>query len=80
MKFLTDGIDLNAIDAAEPDIHDMHYIPDHIQLGGQLKVCLQESEVEQTVFGDFTKLFDASLQTIDLSMWPDTIRYANDCA
>jgi hypothetical protein len=43
-------------------------------MSNQLKMCLQESEVEQTIFGDFTKLFDASLQSIDLDLWPQTIK------
>jgi len=55
LKFLADGFELNSIDAADPDISDAHTIPDHIQLANQVKMCLQESEVEQTFFGDFRK-------------------------
>uniref|UniRef100_A0A914EKJ8 Uncharacterized protein n=1 Tax=Acrobeloides nanus TaxID=290746 RepID=A0A914EKJ8_9BILA len=74
IKYLSEGIELNPIDAADPDLADMHPIPDHIFMSNQLKMCLQESEVEQTIFGDFTKLFDASLQSIDLDLWPQTIK------
>uniref|UniRef100_A0A915DDG6 Uncharacterized protein n=1 Tax=Ditylenchus dipsaci TaxID=166011 RepID=A0A915DDG6_9BILA len=74
IKFLSEGIDLNPIDAADPELADAHPIPDHIQLSNQLKMCLQESEVEQTIFGDFTKLFDSSLCSIGLENWAETMR------
>ncbi|KAI1714927.1 ABC-type uncharacterized transport system domain-containing protein [Ditylenchus destructor] len=40
----------------------------------QLKMCLQESEVEQTMLGDFTKLFDTSLCNIGLNNWAESIK------
>uniref|UniRef100_A0A914H4Z0 Uncharacterized protein n=1 Tax=Globodera rostochiensis TaxID=31243 RepID=A0A914H4Z0_GLORO len=74
IKFLSDGFELNQIDAAEPDIADFHTIPDNLRLSGQLKMCLQESEIEQTFTGDFTKLFDNSLCSVSLEHWPEAIR------
>lgn len=41
MKWLTDGIDLNSIDAADPDLIDPHSIPDVVHMSGKLKACLQ---------------------------------------
>lgn len=75
MKYLSEGFDLNPIDATDPELADPHSIPDHIQLSSQLKMCLQESEVEQTLFGDFTKLFDLSLASIGLENWPEAMRF-----
>ena len=74
LKFLADGFELNQIDAAEPEVADPHPIPDNLQLSNQLKSCLQESELEQTFFGDFTKFFDQSLCAISLDAWPEAIR------
>jgi hypothetical protein len=93
VKFLSDGFELNQIDAAEPEIADMHPIPDNVQLSSclynypvrnipmhfldQLKLCLQESELEQTFFGDFSKLFDQSLCAITLDNWPEAMRFVH---
>ncbi|KAL3087559.1 hypothetical protein niasHT_024952 [Heterodera trifolii] len=74
VKFLSDGFELNQIDAAEPNISDFHPIPDNLQLSSQPKMCLQESEIEQTFTGDITKLFDTSLSSISLEHWPEAIR------
>ncbi|KAK0411029.1 hypothetical protein QR680_005440 [Steinernema hermaphroditum] len=73
VKYLTENLDLNQIDAADPDLADPNPIPDLIYLSEQIKVCLQEGEMDHGVAGDFTKLFDASLHSIDLDMWPTTI-------
>jgi intraflagellar transport protein 52 len=74
MKYLTEELELNSIDAADPDIADMNTIPDHIQLSRTIKMCLQESEVEQSVHGDFVKLPDSTLQFIGLENWPEAIK------
>jgi intraflagellar transport protein 52 len=67
-------VELNSIDAADPDIADMHTIPDTLQLSSSLKMCLQESEIEQAAHGDFIKLLDSTLQYIGLENWPEAIK------
>ncbi|KAM3717720.1 Intraflagellar transport protein [Dirofilaria immitis] len=74
MKYLTEGFTLNAVDSKEPDLKDMHPIPDHISLSEKIKVCLQEGEYEMNASSDFLKYFDISLYAMDLSIWPKTIR------
>uniref|UniRef100_A0A7E4WBK4 ABC_transp_aux domain-containing protein n=1 Tax=Panagrellus redivivus TaxID=6233 RepID=A0A7E4WBK4_PANRE len=74
MKLLSEGIDLNPIDAADPEISDNRCVPDHIRLSGQLKTCLQELELDAGAGGDFMRSFDSSLYSIDLDMWPEVIR------
>uniref|UniRef100_A0A915PKW0 ABC-type uncharacterized transport system domain-containing protein n=1 Tax=Setaria digitata TaxID=48799 RepID=A0A915PKW0_9BILA len=74
MKYATEDFALNVIDSKEPDLMDMHPIPDHIYLSEKIKVCLQESEYEMNETGDFLKYFDMSLYAMDLSVWPKTIR------
>uniref|UniRef100_A0A915ACJ2 Uncharacterized protein n=1 Tax=Parascaris univalens TaxID=6257 RepID=A0A915ACJ2_PARUN len=73
MKYLTEGLTLNQLDSNEPDLTDAHPIPDHIYLSEQIKVCLQEGDFETVQSGDFMKLFDTTLYTMDLSMWPKSI-------
>jgi intraflagellar transport protein 52 len=72
-QFLIGDLTLNAIDASDPELSDAHTIPDHVQLSSQMKVCLQEGELEMPT-NDFTKLFDASLHAMDLALWPKCIR------
>jgi intraflagellar transport protein 52 len=68
---------LNQIDSHDPDLSDAHPIPDQISLSNQVKICLQEGEVDMTMQGgDFTKLFDSSLHSLDLSLWPKALRYS----
>lgn len=38
MEYLLNGMNLNKIDATEPEIMDYHMIPDHLSLSNQLKV------------------------------------------
>jgi intraflagellar transport protein 52 len=73
-QFLTGDLSLNAIDASDPEISDNHPIPDHMQLASQLKVCLQEGEMELPT-RDLTKLFDGSLHAMDLAMLPKCMRF-----
>ncbi|KHN76535.1 Intraflagellar transport protein 52 -like protein [Toxocara canis] len=73
LKYLTEGLMLNQLDSSEPDLADEHPIPDHIYLSEQIKVCLQEGDFEAVQSGDFMKLFDTSLHTMDLSMWAKSI-------
>uniref|UniRef100_A0A0M3J5G2 Osm-6 protein (inferred by orthology to a C. elegans protein) n=1 Tax=Anisakis simplex TaxID=6269 RepID=A0A0M3J5G2_ANISI len=74
LKYLTEGIVLNQLDSNEPDLADAHPIPDHIYLSEQVKVCLQEGDFEVVQSSDFMKLFDTTLHTMDLSIWPKTIK------
>ncbi|EJW86772.1 hypothetical protein WUBG_02319 [Wuchereria bancrofti] len=74
MKYVTEGFALNTVDSKEPDLIDMHHIPDHIDLSEKIKVCLQEDEYEMNQSSDFLKYFDISLYAMDLSVWPKTIR------
>uniref|UniRef100_A0A0M3IR44 Intraflagellar transport protein 52 homolog n=1 Tax=Ascaris lumbricoides TaxID=6252 RepID=A0A0M3IR44_ASCLU len=73
LKYLTEGLTLNQVDSNEPDLADAHPIPDHIYLSEQIKVCLQEGDFETVQTGDFMKLFDTTLHTMDLSMWAKSI-------
>uniref|UniRef100_A0AC34RES2 ABC-type uncharacterized transport system domain-containing protein n=1 Tax=Panagrolaimus sp. JU765 TaxID=591449 RepID=A0AC34RES2_9BILA len=73
MRLLGEGLDLNPIDAAEPEINDARCIPDHIVMSNTLKSCLQESELEAGIGPDFMKAFDSSLYSLDLEMWPEVI-------
>lgn len=41
IKWLADGMELNAIDAADPDLLDPHSIPDIMHMSKKLKMCLQ---------------------------------------
>lgn len=74
MRLLGEGLDLNPIDASEPEINDARCIPDHIFMSNTLKSCLQESELEAGIGPDFMKAFDSSLYSLDLEMWPEVIK------
>ncbi|KAF7631148.1 Intraflagellar transport protein 52 [Meloidogyne graminicola] len=74
LKFLSGSIELNQIDAAEPNITDYQPIPDNLLLSNKLKLCLQENEYDNNYFGDFIKLFDQSLSSISLEDWPEAKR------
>ncbi|ORY18450.1 hypothetical protein LY90DRAFT_435610 [Neocallimastix californiae] len=67
----TDKIELNSIDANEPDIADYHYLPETIQLSNTLKSCLQESD---EIPKDFTTMFDTHLFKLDTSLIPEAIK------
>jgi len=67
----TDKIELNSIDANEPDIADYHYLPETIQLSNTLKSCLQESD---EIPKDFTTMFDTRLFKLDTSLIPEAIK------
>ena len=47
-------MELNSIDADDPEISDYNMIPDTTVLADRLRVCLQESD---EVPSDFTRLF-----------------------
>lgn len=65
------GIELNKIDAEDPDISDYNMIPDTCKLADQLRVCLQESD---EVPADYTRLFDTRLYSISTSLVPAAIK------
>ncbi|KAJ3417559.1 Intraflagellar transport protein 52 [Chytridiales sp. JEL 0842] len=72
INFLTtDKIQLNPIDASEPDISDYHYLPDTAKLADTVRSCLQESE---ELPKDFTTLFDVNLFKFDTSLIPDALK------
>ncbi|CAJ0581929.1 unnamed protein product, partial [Mesorhabditis spiculigera] len=73
MEYLVNGLALNKIDSAEPEINDYNPIPDHIHLSEQPKVCLQEGEFDVQIGGDFLRLFDSTISSFDLSTWPAVI-------
>lgn len=72
---MTDGFTLNDIDAANPDLQDQNTIPNHIQLSTELKMCLQENELEHVNIGrDLIKIFESTITSIGLDKWPKAIK------
>lgn len=70
-------IELNTIDAKNPDVNDYHYLPDTEALANKMKPCLQESE---ELPRDFTSLFDDKLFKYDVDMVPEAVKlYAVRC-
>ena len=65
------GLELNRIDAEDPEISDYNMIPDTCKLADQLRVCLQESD---EVPSDYTRLFDTRLYSISTSLVPAAIK------
>jgi len=66
----TQSVQLDAIDADDPTITDMHYLPHTAKLSEQLRTCLQEGD---DIPRDFTTLFDHSLHGIGTSLVPDAL-------
>eukprot|EP00048_Salpingoeca_helianthica_P016094 m.230426 g.230426 ORF g.230426 m.230426 type:complete len:418 (-) comp18009_c0_seq1:218-1471(-) len=64
-------IQLNAIDAQNPDVPDNVYLPDTAKLAEQLRVCLQEGD---EVPRDFTTLADRTLFGISTAAIPAAVR------
>ncbi|XP_031570684.1 intraflagellar transport protein 52 homolog [Actinia tenebrosa] len=67
----TNDLQLNSIDAEDPEISDYHYIPDTSNLAERLRVCLQEGD---EIPRDFSKMFDNELYKLDTSVVPDVIK------
>ena len=65
------GLELNRIDAEDPEISDYNMIPDTCKLADQLRVCLQESD---EIPADYTRLFDTRLYSISTSLVPAAIK------
>ncbi|CAJ1051804.1 LOW QUALITY PROTEIN: intraflagellar transport protein 52 homolog [Xyrichtys novacula] len=68
---MTDNIELNQIDAKDPEITDYTMLPDTGCLSEQLRVCLQEGDENPR---DFTSLFDMSLCHFTTDTLPQVIR------
>ncbi|KAI9104636.1 hypothetical protein DFS34DRAFT_641900 [Phlyctochytrium arcticum] len=71
----TDKIQLNSIDANEPDVSDYYYLPETAQLSETVRSCLQETE---ELPKDFTTLFDMNLFKFDTSLIPAAVRLYDD--
>ncbi|XP_037534607.1 intraflagellar transport protein 52 homolog [Nematolebias whitei] len=67
---MTDNIQLNQIDAEDPDMTDYTMLPDTGRLSGQLRVCLQEGDENPR---DFTSLFNRSLFNLSTDTLPHVI-------
>ncbi|CAJ1051803.1 LOW QUALITY PROTEIN: intraflagellar transport protein 52 homolog [Xyrichtys novacula] len=67
---MTDNIELNQIDAKDPEITDYTMLPDTGCLSEQLRVCLQEGDENPR---DFTSLFDMSLCHFTTDTLPQVI-------
>ncbi|KAL0583956.1 hypothetical protein ABG067_006224 [Albugo candida] len=59
------SIQLDPVDAEDPDIYDYNRLPDTQALSERLRSCMQESE---DLPKDFTQLFDSSLFKFDTSL------------
>ncbi|XP_053309864.1 intraflagellar transport protein 52 homolog [Spea bombifrons] len=72
MQWLTtDDIQLNQIDAEDPEISDYTMLPDTNKLSQHLRVCLQEGDENPR---DFTTLFDMSIFGLDTSSLSKVIK------
>lgn len=67
---ITDNIQLNQIDAEDPEITDYTMLPDTGCLSERLRVCLQEGDENPR---DFTSLFDMSLLKLSTNTLPQVI-------
>eukprot|EP00698_Gefionella_okellyi_P006079 TRINITY_DN15544_c0_g1_i1.p1 TRINITY_DN15544_c0_g1~~TRINITY_DN15544_c0_g1_i1.p1 ORF type:complete len:457 (+),score=98.56 TRINITY_DN15544_c0_g1_i1:63-1373(+) len=70
-KWLCGNYKLNAIEAEDPDVHDLHMLPDTPALAERVRCCLQESE---ELPRDFSQLFDDELFRFDVSLIPEVIQ------
>ncbi|XP_078411148.1 intraflagellar transport protein 52 homolog isoform X2 [Cetorhinus maximus] len=66
----TNEIQLNQIDAEDPEISDYTMLPDTAKLSDRLRVCLQEGDENPR---DFTTLFDMSVFKLDTMALPKVI-------
>ncbi|KAJ9505439.1 hypothetical protein QJQ45_024802, partial [Haematococcus lacustris] len=61
---------LNLVDAEEPDVSDLKFLPDTASLASKFKGCLQEGE---EIPRDWMSLFDDSLFKLDTRLIPDAV-------
>ncbi|XP_063680578.1 intraflagellar transport protein 52 homolog [Bolinopsis microptera] len=72
IDYLTsEKVNLNSIDAEDPEISDYQFLPDTPKLADRLKACLQEGD---EIPRDFTKIFEHSLYKLDNALVPKVIR------
>ncbi|KAI8847275.1 hypothetical protein BC829DRAFT_396849 [Chytridium lagenaria] len=71
----TDSIQLNAIDANDPDISDYHYVPDTVKLSETVRSTLLESE---EIPKDFSTMFDLKLFQFDTSLVPKALDFYHE--
>ncbi|KAJ9521808.1 hypothetical protein QJQ45_024679, partial [Haematococcus lacustris] len=71
-KWLRPGskVALNLVDAEEPDVSDLKFLPDTASLASKFKGCLQEGE---EIPRDWMSLFDDSLFKLDTRLIPDAV-------
>lgn len=67
----TDELQLNQIDADDPEISDFHLQPDIGKASEKLRTCLQESD---EVPADFTSLFHSQQYSLDTGLLPQVIK------
>lgn len=67
---MADNIQLNQIDAEDPEITDYNMLPDTGGLSERLRVCLQEGDENPR---DFTSLFDMSVFKLSNNTLPQVI-------
>ncbi|XP_063226406.1 intraflagellar transport protein 52 homolog [Bacillus rossius redtenbacheri] len=71
-RFLTTrDVQLNEIDAEDPEIADYNMVPDTMQLAERPRLCLQEAAEE--IPADYTRLLDQRLYSINTSVVPAAI-------
>jgi len=71
MKWLTtDDIELNTIDAEDPEIFDYNDLPSTEKMADKLKSCLQEGD---EIPSDHTKLFNMSLYKMANNVLPEVL-------
>uniref|UniRef100_V9KLA6 Intraflagellar transport 52 homolog (Chlamydomonas) n=2 Tax=Callorhinchus milii TaxID=7868 RepID=V9KLA6_CALMI len=66
----TNEIQLNQIDAEDPEISDYTMLPDTAKLSERVRVCLQEGDENPR---DFTTLFDMAVFKLDTTALPKVI-------
>ncbi|XP_043198177.1 intraflagellar transport protein 52 homolog isoform X2 [Amphibalanus amphitrite] len=66
----TEPVQLNSIDAGNPEISDYNQVPSTGKLAERPRVCLQESD---SVPADYTKLFDTHVFSINTRLVPQAI-------
>ena len=73
-KYLTtDDVEINAVDADDPDLNDYNFIPDAKNMSDQLKVCLQEGKVK----GNYVSIHSSGFR--DFLLKPEVLRAIVDC-
>jgi intraflagellar transport protein 52 len=69
------AIQMNALDAEDPDLSENNRLPDTQALSERLRACMQESE---ELPKDFTRLFDSNLFKFDTNLIPEAVSLYKD--